>query len=722
MPPPILLPLHLLLLAPSASASAPLLSRPSPGRRRGVVVARPSPSAAFVAPARRVGSASAGRLASSRRAFDNDGARRSSRLRARGGDADADEEVDVAIIGAGIGGLCAGAILNTLYDKKVGIYESHYLPGGCAHAFERTARTGDDDDETTTTTFTFDSGPTVVLGCSRAPYNPLQQVLRAAGVDDSVEWIPYDGWGMIERPGDPVREKRWKLTVGPGHFEEVLDRFGASPKARDEFEALREATRPLVTGAATIPAMAMRPGSTSLVPLLRYLPSLFSIIGNGVETSTGPFGPFLNGPIFVVEDAWLRDWLDALAFSLSGLPAERTSAAAMAYVLYDMHREGAALDYPKGGLGVVVDALVKGVEQTSRNGVDAGSKVHLRRHVESIEFNAEGNRALGLNVRKSGGGRAFVRAKEGVICNAPIWSLRGLIENENALKLLSGGETTPTTPNARPNQSWKTSEGADPSTGRGSVIRPRSNTKGSGDESTNNLLEKCDAAEMTGSFLHLHVALDANDLDLDDLEPHYTVMDRGLEGDDTIVDGVDDGPCGEINMIAVSNPCVLDRTLAPEGYIVVHAYGAGNEPYDVWNATDSKSEPSGGSAAASSGGRYQSSTYEALKSARAAPLWRAIESAIPDARSRCVLALVGSPLTHERFLRRPRGTYGAAIEDCLKDGSTPISNLILAGDGVFPGIGIPAVALSGASAANGMIGVLDQWMCLDELKSRGAIN
>ena len=39
-------------------------------------------------------------------------------------------EVDVAIVGAGIGGLCAGAILNTLYNKKVGIYESHYLPGG----------------------------------------------------------------------------------------------------------------------------------------------------------------------------------------------------------------------------------------------------------------------------------------------------------------------------------------------------------------------------------------------------------------------------------------------------------------------------------------------------------------------------------------------------------------------------------------------------------------
>lgn len=40
-------------------------------------------------------------------------------------------------------------------------------------------------------------------------------------------------------------------------------------------------------------------------------------------------------------------------------------------------------------------------------------------------------------------------------------------------------------------------------------------------------------------------------------------MDRGLGGDD----GNNDGPCGELNMIAVSNPCVLDRSLAPEGYM-----------------------------------------------------------------------------------------------------------------------------------------------------------
>ena len=389
---------------------------------------------------------------------------------------------------------------------------------------------------------------------------------------------------------------------------------------------------------------------------------------------------------------------------------------------------------PKGGLGEVINALVKGVEQKSKDNIDVGSKVHLRRHVESIEFNPEGNRAVGLNVRTSGRKKIFVRAKEGVICNAPIWSLRKLIKNENALQLIiGGGGVIPTQQDniqTGPPQSWMTSKDTDPSTGRGSVLRPRPilNAEANDNTNDNNLLAKCDNAEMTGSFLHLHVALRANDLDLEKLEPHYTVMDRGLEGDGITIDGVEDGPCGELNMIAVSNPCVLDRTLSPDGYIIMHAYGAGNEPYDIWKTssclsggTNAKDKGSSFTQLSSGEERYQSSTYEALKNARVSPLWRAIESVIPDARDRTVLALIGSPLTHERFLRRPYGTYGAAIEDCLKDGSTPISNLVLAGDGVFPGIGIPAVALSGASAANGMVGVLDQWFCMDELKSRSVI-
>jgi len=482
------------------------------------------------------------------------------------------------------------------------------------------------------------------------------------------------------------RKKRWRVELGPSLFENgPLTGFGGEDALR-EFQELRESTKELISGAVGIPAMAMRAGNSALIPLLRYLPALIGLIKQGEEVTQGTFGQFMDGPKFIVKNQWLRDWLDALAFSLSGLPASRTAAAAMAYVIYDMHREGAALDYPKGGLGAVIDALVKGVEQGSN-----GSRVHLRQHVENIDISADGNDIKGIILK---GGKRVI-AKDGVICNAPVWSVKNLIKNEEALKVLN--DSLPLNKQRSPRQSWIV-----PGNDIRSSIRHERPIVDEDDNSS--LLAKYDTAEMTGSFLHLHLALDANGLDLDSLEAHYTVMDRGLGGDNAMINGCKDGPCGELNMIAVSNPCVLDKTLAPDGYIVVHAYGAGNEPYDIWKNM-----------------KRNSPEYIALKEQRAQALWRAVESIIPDVRKRVVTSLIGSPITHERFLRRPKGTYGSATEDYLKDGSTPYKNLVLCGDGVFPGIGIPSVALSGASAANSMTSPWIHWKCLDNLRSKKLI-
>ena len=738
-----------------------------------------------------------------------------------------DNVVDVAIIGAGLGGLCAGAILNTLYNKRVAIYESHYIPGGCAHAFSRTS-------PITGQTFVLDSGPTILLGCSSSPSsssksskkiipNPLQQVLQAIKRDQDVTWIPYNGWGMIENPpqqplssssssldsssSNSNRNKllRWKVELGPNQFQQgPLRQFGG-PKAQEEYQQLQEVTKPLLVG-VEIPAMAMRSGPTALIPLLlRHFSTLIQLIQQQLQqeqlqqqsssttktTTTATFAPYMDGPLFTVTDPWLRNWLDALAFSLSGLPASRTAAAAMAFTLYDMHKgssssrstnnnnntnntksnhiqhvtttaaAAACLDYPAGGLGSIVDALVRGVEQEPQQQQGGGggsggsssskrrrSKVHLRQHVERIEFTSNGKRATGLVLAN---GQRIV-AKDGVICNAPVASLRNLVQHhEPAMKILGQDPnlgTTTTTTHERRRTSWtllsssltkkstKTTTTTTTIAGTRSrqqqqlptatirTIRPTSwdnnntitnnqnnDTGNSQDDSTipttNNenhpsLLDCCDLAEQTGSFLHLHLALNATGLDLTQLEAHYTVMDRGLSGGDGwVVDDdnvIEDGPCGELNMIAVSNPCVIDPTLAPPGTIVMHAYGAANEPYQLWQGMNRNSQE-----------------YKDLKQHRAQVLWRAVESIIPDVKDRILLELIGSPLTHERYLRRPQGTYGSATEDYLKDGATPIDNLILAGDGIFPGIGLPAVTISGASAANSLVNPWEHWQCLRRL-------
>jgi hypothetical protein len=150
--------------------------------------------------------------------------------------------------------------------------------------------------------------------------------------------------------------------------------------------------------------------------------------------------------------------LDALVFSLSGLPAARagTSAAAMAFVLEDMHKTGAALDYLVGGMGsiivdaldypvggmssIIVDALVDGVIQGDRN-----SKVQLRQIVVSIadmDCDSAGKRVKGITLTN---GKVF-RAHDGVICNAPVWSLKHLIKDERMLHIMNdGNKSVPTT-------------------------------------------------------------------------------------------------------------------------------------------------------------------------------------------------------------------------------------------------------------------------------------
>jgi phytoene dehydrogenase-like protein len=47
--------------------------------------------------------------------------------------------------------------------------------------------------------------------------------------------------------------------------------------------------------------------------------------------------------------------------------------------------------------------------------------------------------------------------------------------------------------------------------------------------------------------------------------------------------------------------------------------------------------------------------------------------------------------------------------------STPVAGLYCCGDSRFPGIGLPAVAASGAICANTLVPVWQHWQLLDEL-------
>ena len=114
--------------------------------------------------------------------------------------------------------------------------------------------------------------------------------------------------------------------------------------------------------------------------------------------------------------------------------------------------------------------------------------------------------------------------------------------------------------------------------------------------------------------------------------------------------------------------------------------------------------------------------YEKLKKQRSEFLWTSLEKVIPDVRSRVKVEMTASPLTHKRFLRRHKGSYGPALpagQISFPGPKTEVKGLLRCGDSVFPGIGVPAVAVSGINAANSIAPV---WKHLFMLKSSGDLN
>ena len=515
-------------------------------------------------------------------------------------------------VGAGIGGLTAGAILSSKYRLRVNVFEAHYHIGGCAHAF-------DIKSPKMNTVYKFDAGPTILLGCSQPPYNPLQQVLNFLDASNSIDWISYKSWGMVTEEGS------WSFELGEkAFFEGPLLRYGG-PSAVDELRSLREACLPLVQGSVGIPSAALRGDKFKIVPLLKHFGALQKVLPYG-DVLDGNFKPFMDK---YVRNPWLRNWLDALAFSLSGLPASETGAAAMAYTLFDLHRESSALDYPRGGMGSISQVLADIITSN-------GGKIHLSSKVDAISV--ENNRATGIVLSKGGAWRA----KKAVLCNANIWALPRLLSND-AHKLNV--------------------------------------------DQRHYLMETSTQKSMTKSFLHLHLGINSEGLNLGSMQPHYTVMSKGMTD-----------PCADRNMVAVSNPSVLDPSLVNNAdKMVIHAYGAGNEPYEWWSKF-----------------RRGSIDYNKQKEIASKYLFesvsRAIGLSIDEIEDRAEVRMIGTPLTHQRFLLRENGTYGAGWGSMLKDPLTPLPGLYLCGDSIFPGIGVPAVALSGSSAANSIVNVANH-MC-----------
>ena len=506
------------------------------------------------------------------------------------------ETCDVVVIGSGIAGLSAAALLAT-YGEKVIVCESHAVIGGACHSFRR----GEG--------YHFESGPSLYSGLNaRGPQgNPLGLVLQAVGA--KLDVLTYDVWNIyIPESG----HTKFPAKVGPTGFDKLFEVCGDDETKR-EWDRLLAETKPLTKAATAVPPLAIRlDGGVLRSTVLRYL---------GPIVSSLPVLGRLTKPYSDVMDraglrpgGFLRNYIDLLSFLLSGLDSKGTITAEVAFMLQEWVSDTAALEFPKGGSQALADALAGAV---TRQGEE--NEVYVNEHV--VEILVEEGRAVGVRTKKG----KEIRARRGVVSNATTIQTSQLLPDGVPAK-----------------KSW---------------------------------VEQLKDTPVNPSFMHLHVGFDASGLH--DLDLHHLVVNDWSKG-----------VAAEQNVVLISIASVADPSLAPKGKHSLHAYYPATEPYDYWEEL-SREE------------------YESLKNERSQALWSAVEKVIPDIRRRAEVSMVGTPKTHEMYLRRYKGSYGAAYKAGMETfpfgGACPVPGLICAGDFTFPGIGLPAAAASGAIAANSLV-------------------
>ncbi len=277
--------------------------------------------------------------------------------------AKAEGEIDVAVIGAGIGGLTAAALLADA-GLKVVVFEAHVVPGGYCHTFLRKAR-----HQGQPCLYRFDAGPHDFSGL--LPGGALTSTLQRLGVAESLDWRRLDH--SYRLPGLAVDVPRdWRDYVA------LLGRLFPSDAAG--FATLFAEIRAIYDGMqATGRDRGGIPGSPgdvgAMLAFVREHPL-------AVRWMDRPFDELLARHI---DDPEARRVIRALTGYVSD--GRETLTCAQMVPLFGYYFHGGY--YPVGGSGRLADALVEAIEAR-------GGKVRLKTRVARILV--EQGRAAGVEL------------------------------------------------------------------------------------------------------------------------------------------------------------------------------------------------------------------------------------------------------------------------------------------------------------------------------------
>ncbi len=287
------------------------------------------------------------------------------------------DRADVAIIGAGLGGLTAGAYLAQA-GVRVAVFDQHYVAGGCCTQFSRGGPRN---------RYNFDIGLHYIGDCG--PDGKIPGILAGLGI--TLDYVPMDadGFDTLVFP-----DFRFPIPVGHDAFRERF--VGMFPKARR--------------------------GIDRYVRFLREVDALLDRVDqNKGRMSWGiAWHAMTRGRLAgKYQHATLQDLLDPCSDDPQvravmagqngdyGLPPSKVSAALHAG-LSNHYFRGAY--YPHGGGQTIADRLSQFIE-------DHGGSVHLRHGIEQILI--EDGRAVGVRSMSHQGIAHELRANA-VLSNADL--------------------------------------------------------------------------------------------------------------------------------------------------------------------------------------------------------------------------------------------------------------------------------------------------------------
>ena len=301
----------------------------------------------------------------------------------------------VVVIGAGIGGLTAAALL-ARRGYEVSVFDQALVPGGCASTFKRRG-------------FTFDVGATQVAGLETRGIH--QQIFEDLEVEPP-EATPCDPACAVYLPGESEPINIWR---NPEKWQQERRRQfpGSEPfwqlmatlfKASWRFQARQPVLPPRNSWDLWQLASAVRPDT------LMTLPFTFMTVGDA-----------LRG-LRLYDNRRLRTFLDLQLKLYSQVNADETALLYAATAL-GVSQEPQGIYHLHGSMQALSDRLVKALKKH-------GGKLFMRHTVEQIH--TKSGYPTGVTVRKQRTGETWTETAEEVVANATV---------QNLMKLLGVGTT-----------------------------------------------------------------------------------------------------------------------------------------------------------------------------------------------------------------------------------------------------------------------------------------